>query len=806
MLGGQQAIPRKPSPSHSRNVSGSSLPKNGLSTPGAVESPARSPAIEPQADVPEPEAAQLSSLASPIEAGFSVQPSTYATREADIVSALSTSPENAALGLGAAEKESQKVFLASHQPQSPIADVLPRSRSESPSKGRVQELAGRFGDVSHSRRGSVQSNASRTSVQSWEKSQDNSRPTSPTKSSNLAKDQPDIRPSAEREASFRPKLPGQWESFATNAATPPEQNKELVEDKGPEPVDKASSLEEVDLAPTTAKHSVDIVDPSKTATDPLSALKAAGVAVGEALQASVGINFAPDGPSAEEQYHGDILPRPLQLSRAGSAVSTVPPTPPAKDTPEPEEKPPPPPSKEGDLEAQVKKSLPTDQKTSVVLQDGADASTDDEESDRLRNEIVASLSPQVSASGPGPNRESTVLPKEYENYWADEDHVPSLLPHDQKHQMGVQAPQAQHGTEPSFSAAQSPTQAPNDTSKPTILTRFSWEDHSLSLLPAETPVQASAALEANQQMKDNKPTTSTAEQTPEKPLEGLPDLYFGPTHGVALSKPEPMRDSELEPTPPLAADDAKPPTGPMQSDLTQEVSPASGLHVVNSALNPEAVDIPPRLSAEIHQDAKPKDPTAEDSEKKPTEPSPPNPAVSATLIQEPTAISPVTPTSDKPLGFRDIVNMKSTPERITNYNKTRDYWAQADHGLGDWIASALNSKPELVTEPYVQPRNTLAPSGTLRHRPTGSITLFGKQLGSSSHQGDAPTASSSAQTPMAPVGSTHQGSGRSASHQMQAKGKDLLHTAGVLGGKGMTGAKGLFAKGKSRFKSDKVDK
>jgi len=39
-----------------------------------------------------------------------------------------------------------------------------------------------------------------------------------------------------------------------------------------------------------------------------------------------------------------------------------------------------------------------------------------------------------------------------------------------------------------------------------------------------------------------------------------------------------------------------------------------------------------------------------------------------------------------------------------------------------------------------------------------------------------------------------------------AKGKDLLHTAGALGGKGMTGAKGLFAKGKSRFKSDKVDK
>jgi hypothetical protein len=41
---------------------------------------------------------------------------------------------------------------------------------------------------------------------------------------------------------------------------------------------------------------------------------------------------------------------------------------------------------------------------------------------------------------------------------------------------------------------------------------------------------------------------------------------------------------------------------------------------------------------------------------------------------------------------------------------------------------------------------------------------------------------------------------------MQLKGKDLLHTANVLGGKGMTSAKGLFAKGKSRFGREKVDK
>jgi len=48
--------------------------------------------------------------------------------------------------------------------------------------------------------------------------------------------------------------------------------------------------------------------------------------------------------------------------------------------------------------------------------------------------------------------------------------------------------------------------------------------------------------------------------------------------------------------------------------------------------------------------------------------------------------------------------------------------------------------------------------------------------------------------------------GRIANQQMQLKGKDLLHTANVLSGKGMTSAKGLFAKGKSRFGREKVDK
>lgn len=51
---------------------------------------------------------------------------------------------------------------------------------------------------------------------------------------------------------------------------------------------------------------------------------------------------------------------------------------------------------------------------------------------------------------------------------------------------------------------------------------------------------------------------------------------------------------------------------------------------------------------------------------------------------------------------------------------------------------------------------------------------------------------------MSPSGSS---SGKLSSQQVQAKGKDLLHTAGVFGGKANFAAKGLFSKGKSKLRA-----
>jgi hypothetical protein len=52
------------------------------------------------------------------------------------------------------------------------------------------------------------------------------------------------------------------------------------------------------------------------------------------------------------------------------------------------------------------------------------------------------------------------------------------------------------------------------------------------------------------------------------------------------------------------------------------------------------------------------------------------------------------------------------------------------------------------------------------------------------------------------------GGAKITSQQVQAKGKEFLHTAGVFGGKAGKAGKGLLAKGKSRLRGaggDKVD-
>jgi hypothetical protein len=46
------------------------------------------------------------------------------------------------------------------------------------------------------------------------------------------------------------------------------------------------------------------------------------------------------------------------------------------------------------------------------------------------------------------------------------------------------------------------------------------------------------------------------------------------------------------------------------------------------------------------------------------------------------------PAEARPLGFQEILRVKSFEERMALYKRARDYWAGTDHGLGDWVGRA----------------------------------------------------------------------------------------------------------------------
>ena len=92
---------------------------------------------------------------------------------------------------------------------------------------------------------------------------------------------------------------------------------------------------------------------------------------------------------------------------------------------------------------------------------------------------------------------------------------------------------------------------------------------------------------------------------------------------------------------------------------------------------------------------------------------------------------------------------------------------------------------------------------SIRHRPGESIVKLARKGLGTSNRSDSVTNSG---------GDSHANNAQHANvEKMQAMGKDLLSSAGKLGGKGVVGAKGWIAKGRQKLREtssgggDKVD-
>lgn len=752
--------------------------------------------------MPEPKEAEIG-ITSPMNARGGPAESAkidFATREADLADTVNHSSPPDAFGAAQVAKHSPADFLQSHQivPTPALgASVIPRT--ESPSKGKVRDLADRFN--ADSRRNSGQS---LKSVDSWERSHEGS----PIRSGSPPKQLSAGRPPLQSEPSFRPKLPGQWESYAaTPAETPNESDAEQEKLNASTSAHQTKEMDDkVDLTPTTARRSVATErSPSEKTPaltqDPIAALAAAGQAMGDAIKATAGFGDNDHGPEKSRSI-GDVFLRPLGPDRMESTMteaSTIPPTPPPKDdpldhapnSPASTIKPPAPlkeknasPATATNGQRDITPTRPT-----VSTQLSTDYSDQDEESDRLRKDIVRSLSPLESlktveaeaahpssslapAVGAGAvSRDSSFLPSEYDSYWA-------AGTNDRESQlMGSSAEPIEHDNRFSTAFATSPTvqqtesdpalhTKPDSSSRQTTAPphlglldkRFSWEDS-----PQRPHELANAAQTDVRDMADGAiPHVTNSEKE----------------HGIAD-----------------ASDSSNVPHVPLKEHAPLERPEPQGLHVLNDEKQ-ETAESPVHLSEEVHH--------IDDHAPSELESQPPVP------MDEPSALRgprPMSRTQQQQSGrippFREILAIKSPQERINAYNKTRQIFADMDTGLSSWITATMTANPEHgdLADIATKPAPNFASAA--KHKYSPSIPrLRATSLGAQQSQSGGVASPTGQRQPgqQAPTPTAAGSAGR-------VQGKDLLKQANIFGGKASAGAKGLFAKAKSRAKGgpDKVD-
>lgn len=915
-----EALPQAFKPGHRRD----------LSTPSPGNSPARSPAVEAIQALPSAEQVEMAS-ATPIDANHvgSVdwrQASDmnrsrrldYTTREADTASSINASSAKVPSSVADVSSEAQSSFLESRRsntlgfqsqsrPESPIA------RNESPTKGTVRNLADRFEAEGSSRRGSTTSSPSKAGTPSG-----------------IVRNGGDLtppRPLADRAASFRPKLPGGWESYAP-AGEVSIPGKEVVgpDDRLKKPTDRTENLAEpivsattpttthdfdrqhenddLDITPTTVKRTLSVaqVDPP---ADPFTAAAAAGSVLAGAIAAAVGLDYNDSKsstksipneetqPASNQEEFGAARGRSMSVNTDApslersdaslpndrrdsvSTISSASPTPSPRDLSPVEHEP----------------IQTSDNRSSIVSREeniaepaytyerpvrpqmlpslSTESGPLDYESDRLRKEIVRSLSPRTSraASGnklitimPDPDehglsteptpmgqcRESTVLPQEYESYWngsSDEEEGLDQTP-DERHK-----PQQ---------TEEHKTSSDHQDQFASLPRKFSWEQDSREGSALGPPPVEYVHQQEDARVPSESPAVEGPPPTPAHfgQLPGRPaDEHDNTTKALAgslrnfaeedvnenqeRSEEDPDTSKEVFDVPldrgatPVPAvvntafvDKATADSPSVESPNHDNVPRyGGGLEVGRPSLEKDhssGSDRPSLVSSGIRNYIS-ESPSDRGGQLEVQDALRPSVVESRGMSGLLTATGPAA--QPKIITFREILNLKSPAERIRACNNAREQFSNMDTGLNHWITTTIGVLPEHV--------DLLATGGrfdstVIGHRPSPSRGKLSRTSPTSAtnqqpyyqqylNASSQPAASSSGPTLPSPSASGSQGfspsgptgGARMATQQVQAKGKDLLHSAGLLGGKANNAAKGFFSKGKSKFRGsgvvDKVD-
>ena len=836
-IAASRSLARKPSPSPglrsdpSTPVSPPIIPghRRNISTPSPDNSPARTPAVEvSQQQLRQPQEAELAvttptSMSHNSSSGSNVMP-----RMAD------KTLEDDSLPQSTSYTDSKSAPAA--------ASTL--SRADSPSKSRVRDLADQFESRDLSRQ------TSNSSLQATSAN---------PMSGNPEKIMPS-RPPADRLESFRPHLPGGWDSYASSAPTSlgptvfRSQAQELANDERlknitlepsrlqqehetidsdpdhasvskPNPI-SGKSLESTDMTPITVERISSKPSEHASTSDPFSAVAAAGAALAGAFTAAVGLGQE----SSEDEEHSAnqaSTPDDFRAGRARSAslknsafhpeaskpwmfqdddsASSVAPTP--LDNISAQENhsdninyfPPVVPLKQRPYPIETANER-TPSRPQILPTMSTETSPNDYESDRLRKQLVRELSPHVehfpedqlvmpsasqrdepglspSPSVRGQEHDSMFLPQEYESYWngsTNGDSISHRASHQDTHMQDLNSRDVEENPaieprpfmnvetpSPSTERGRNPIHSDDGSQflgvRPKQLThRFSWEPLPEEINASRQDVTPSD-ISGNGAFTDHPPNAST--------------MMYNDSQPISL--------------------------GPSDADNKA------------SAKLPEVDKNLPQIMVPV-----------------PNLPSlPQGNTISDDRGDESTASMPLPPLPTDPAtipSFRAILALKDPTERIQTFKATREQFAHMNTGLSQWLVATMNDLPEhsdLLTNGGVfgnissyrpSPSRTKFPGFRVTSGQSSQLPQHQQYLGTNSQMMPPSPNSPAVMSSANPSGYSPGGSsGRVSSQQMQSKGKDLLHSAGLFGGKANTAAKGLFSKGRSKFRgsgsADKVD-
>jgi len=419
------------------------------------------------------------------------------------------------------------------------------------------------------------------------------------------------------------------------------------------------------------------------------------------------------------------------------------------------------------------------------------------------------------------SRESTVLPREYDSYWAERNSQDDeVMDSPQVPAIGVTHPASPPlPTQNDFMSALGNVSDPVKASEPEprsaspvrpnyLAKRFSWEqvDDAEPKETAQPPVQASVANSG----------TSAPQPNQNVPLPPASNLLA--TNSIVSPITTPLHSRE--------ASAIVEPSQEGSSQISRDVSQSSG----PQAHLDESDDIPAQLPGDSEVGA---DSPGQYKYERPFQrargPSESEDAAKIGLRKTSSAARPfglvdrsrtissghfsaqgaaLAGTESSQPGFKTIMAMRDTSDRIATFDKTREGFAAMDTGLDDWLKYMLRTNQDLANDSQtLGPRtNTGGFVGSMRHKITPSIAKLTKApVGA----GSPTSPSSRVPSSSAPFGNTtaaptatrqpSYSQRRTPSMSEASKGKMFLQTAG-------SSAKGIFAKGRSKFRGASGEK